>query len=124
MSNMSHYTRKVQYSNTNQYSRYLNITQFKKILDPFWYNEFIEKIKILEELKFKLSITELNIYMLQRYLYENNKSKTFDDTKYDLENYYVNGYEPDVKLKPVDIAFDRTMDMLAEKLKNTRFYLD
>jgi hypothetical protein len=108
----------------SQYTRYLNVTQYKNMLNPMWYSEFVEKIRMLEELHFKLNIRELNGYMYQRYLYENNKNNTFDDTKYDLENYYSNGYETDIEIKHVDITFERTMDMLSEKLKKTRFYFD
>jgi len=96
------------------------------MIDQYWYTNFIEKIKLLEELKIKLNIRELNNYLHNRYLYEQKKNNTFDNTKYDLENYYVSGYETDVDTKTpqVYITFERTMDMLTEKLKKTRFFID
>ena len=116
----------------SQYSNYLNKTYYKDMVDREWYTIFVEKIKLLEELKIKLNIRELNIYLNNRYLYEHNKNNTFDDTKYDLENYYISGYDTDVENVEtethVDITFERTfertMDMLTEKLKKTRFYMD
>lgn len=114
-----------QYTTMSYYSRYINTTYYKDMIDPDWYIIFVEKIKMLEELNFKLNIRELNSYLYQRYLYEHNKNNTFDDTKYDLENYYAKGYETDVEMtNSVDITFERMMDMLAEKLKKTRFYMD
>lgn len=109
----------------SRYSNYLNTTYYKDMVDSEWYDIFVEKIKMLEQLKIKLNIRELNGYLYNRYLYEHKKNNTFDDTKYDLENYSVNGYETDIEsVKPVDITFERTMDMFAEKLKRTRFYIE
>jgi hypothetical protein len=95
------------------------------MIDPEWYAIFVEKIKLLENLRIKLNIREMNSYLYNRYLYEHKKNNTFDDTKYDLENYYVSGYDTDVDTETtqVDIIFERTMDMLTEKLKKTRFFL-
>ena len=69
------------------YSQYLRYNYYNKILDPCWYDELKKKLDLLEINKIKINISELNIYLYQRYLYENGHKTEFDDTKYDIKNF-------------------------------------
>ena len=72
---------------------------YNKILDFWWYHELKRKLDLLEENKIKINIMELNKYLYERMLYERGDIKTFNDTKYNIENFiyenpvFFNNYE-------------------------------
>ena len=63
---------------------YMNNNEYKNIVDWYWYQNLICKLKKLEELNFKFDITEINEYLYLRYLFEHNITSYFDDNKYDI----------------------------------------
>ena len=111
----------------HKYSTYLKNLHYNMCLDYCWYDDLKKKLDILEDHKIKINISELNRYLYDRYRYERYDIYTFDDTKYDLENFMQiveykknSGYYADdemqIKYNIMNSDFVKTMNILSDKL--------
>ena len=70
-----------------KYSTHLQYNKYIKLIDNLWYNKLKQKLNLLEDKKIIINLSELNVYLYKRYLYETNEIQIFNDTKYNLKNY-------------------------------------
>ena len=120
-------------SYSSQIALFMNHNEYKNIVDWYWYQNLIQILIKLEEFNFKFNITEINLYLHSRFLFEHNIINVFDDTKY---NIILNNFQvcKNIELKNIqynysdydadtedDMINTNTIDKLIDHINNIKF---
>ncbi len=68
---------------------YMNTHSYRNLVDWYWYQNLKFNLHQLFKNYVIINLTELNNYIYERYLYEQNLLENFDNDKYNYEQIFI-----------------------------------